>query len=183
MPKRNISVWVLPKPNSSEFASFQKIIDSIANKHGKTTYQPHVSLAIVDVNTDVPTVKKAIEDLKFELFQAKVRFKYLFTAPGAVIVHGFEEASFSDLQKKFHVAIGCEVGVKYFPHLSLGYMESGHEETIKELEDQGLYKKLGDDGIEIGGYEGFQVGAIYAAYCGQLKPENWEIFFKVINDD
>ena len=81
-----------------------------------------------------------------------------------------------------------------FPHFSLAYTEVGQNEGVLELEQTGVLVRNGpslypiqDDveqvgeGLTLAGHRGFQVGALYAAYCGGLKPEKWRVFLRIEN--
>lgn len=72
--------------------------------------------------------------------------------------------------------------VPWFPHLSLAYTERGQEEGIKEIAERGWYTQSKPDeplGIQLAGFKGYKVGAIFFAYCGGLKPEKWTIFERI----
>jgi hypothetical protein len=92
--------------------------------------------------------------------------------------------------------------------MSLGYNSNLEQKLsyIKEMEDSALYRPKsgngnGDDGgsgdgkgserlaiesVELGGYDGFTIGALYAAHCsGDRDPETWQVFLKmeITNED
>ncbi|KAG8867747.1 hypothetical protein FRC20_004997 [Serendipita sp. 405] len=89
--------------------------------------------------------------------------------------------------------------VPMFPHFSIAYTPAGQAEGVAELQQMGFYtltpahqgesgtaKTPGDvdalnagEGMTLGGYRGYQVGALFAAYCGGLRPEEWRIFLRV----
>ncbi|KAG8833494.1 hypothetical protein FRC17_010606 [Serendipita sp. 399] len=90
--------------------------------------------------------------------------------------------------------------VPMFPHFSIAYTPVGQSEGVTELEQMGLYTRPAEtqgehattqvpgggmddltasDGMKLGGYRGYQVGALFAAYCGGLRPEKWRIFMRL----
>ncbi|KAG8823057.1 hypothetical protein FRC18_010829 [Serendipita sp. 400] len=89
--------------------------------------------------------------------------------------------------------------VPMFPHFSIAYTPAGQAEGVAELQQMGFYtltpahqeesgatQTPGDvdalnagEGMTLGGYRGYQVGALFAAYCGGLRPEKWRIFMRI----
>ncbi|KAF9525387.1 hypothetical protein CPB83DRAFT_859477 [Crepidotus variabilis] len=198
----NLSVWLLPGQNSPENKAFQTILDDLAAKHGKSTYLPHVTLAIVNFSpytTDAERdelrqkVEAVLQEMKEELFASRITFDHIFYNHVALIVEGRKDEKLLELQKLFHAKINKPLSVPWFPHFTLGYNEGGKEEKeadIKELEDKALYRNsklksatedplTNGEGMELGGHNGYKIGAIYGAWCGDLKPENWKIFLKL----
>lgn len=197
----NLSVWLLPAQDSPENKALQNILDDLAAKHGKSSYLPHVTLAIINLhpstteeqrNELAQRVETALQEMKEELFAARITFDHLFYNNAAMIVEGKKDEGLLELQRKFHEKIDAKLNVSWFPHFSIAYNQGGNAEKeadIKELEDRGLYKKKAkgsssdegsnDEGIELGGYTGFKVGGLYGAFCGGLLPEKWKIFLKI----
>jgi hypothetical protein len=133
----------------------------------------------MNADTDVSLVLDAINQVKSDLFRSTVKFKDLLRAPAALGVHCHQDSGLLGLQKQFQVALqGVQTYAPAFPHFSLTYSHQV-EESIGFLESEGLLRVIDNTHLEIGGYDSFRIGAIYAAYCGDLHPEKWRIFLKV----
>lgn len=148
-------------------------------------------------------VNRVLEEMKGDFFkETVVEFETLFTANSAIIVSGKKESHLAELQRRFHIRLAEELKasvdagelneeelrrngvsmdvrniVPWFPHFSVAYTTSGHQEGLAELVERGLYKPTAP--IELGGYNGYKVGAIFAAYCGGLDAEKWKVFMKL----
>ena len=202
MPASNLSLWLLPKQSSPENEALSGVIQNLATKYQKYPHLPHVTLSILPEKFPLVVVNSVLEEMKGELFKETVEFETLFTSRGAIMVHGKHDNHLAELQKKWHTRLaeelqrcvdngelneeelrqeGVSMDVKnvvpWFPHLSIAYTNTGHQEGIDELEAKGSYKP--SPPIELGGYTGYKIGAIFAAYCGGLKAEKWKIFMRL----
>jgi hypothetical protein len=201
----NVSVWLLPKLNSSEYKSFDDIINSLAVKHGNHPFQPHVTLAMLPRDFPLVVLNKVVDEMKDELFNCRVEFDHIFATTVGIAIQGAQEEPLMGLQHKFHNRLSEELRtwhslpedqrgeqktygyqaaqniVPAFPHFSLAYTTVGQAEGVSELEQKGISKQ-GDGSrgrLTLAGYEGYQIGAIFLAYCGGLKPEFWTIFKEI----
>ncbi|PVG00160.1 hypothetical protein CPB86DRAFT_806033 [Serendipita vermifera] len=205
---RNVSVWLLPELKSSEFKSFDDIINSLAVKHGNHPFQPHVTLAMLPRDFPLVVLNKVVDEMKGDLFNCQVNFDFIFATSVGIAIQGAQEEPLMGLQQKFHHRLSEELTIWHslsedqrgdqktygyniaqnivpaFPHFSLAYTTVGQQEGVQELEEKGIYKR-GDGSrgrLTIAGYEGYRIGAIFFAYCGGLKPEAWQIFKEISAD-
>lgn len=201
MPASNLSLWLLPKQSSPENQALSDVINTLATKYQKHPHLPHVTLSILHAEFPLVVVNSVLEEMKDELFNETVEFETLFTNHASIIVHGRHDNKLAELQKKWHARLAEELkrrvdngeldqeelrekGVRdvqnvvpWFPHFSVAYTNTGHQEGVDELEAKGLYKS--SPPIELGGYTGYKIGAIFAAYCGGLRAEKWKIFMRL----
>lgn len=147
--------------------------------------------------------------MKQDWFSRKIEFEKVFTTMVGIAIQGRhdtldgsgegEGTTVGSLQQKFHDRLQEEVQkrrtagtipadtpdvrniVPWFPHISLAYTERGQEESVKDIEGKGWYtRSISRDGIvEVGGFQGYKIGAIHFAYCGGLKPEKWTLFKQI----
>lgn len=184
----NISVCLLPAKSSAENIAIQKIIDDVATKHGKSTFLPHATLAILPATVDAEDVVAVIRGMKEEIFTSSIIFEEMEISPVGFAILGKKDEHLIDLQKRFHDKLQASPNVAAFPHVAVAYTESGQLETLRELEEKGLYKKKTDrdeaeGGIELAGYDRFKVGGLYAAYCGGFDPAKWNFFLRMDEED
>ncbi|KIM26542.1 hypothetical protein M408DRAFT_330511 [Serendipita vermifera MAFF 305830] len=199
---RNLSIWLLPSTTSPEYRDFSKIIDYLAEKHGKASFSPHATLAMLPADFPLEIVHDVINEMKRDWFSRRIEFEKVFTTWVGVVIQGRHDTvdaagvSIGSLQQAFHDRLQEEVQkrrtagtiaadtpdvkniVPWFPHISLAYTEKGQDESVKDIESKGWYKPL-DGGIEIAGFQGYKIGAIHFAYCGGLKPEKWTLFEQI----
>lgn len=201
MSVSNLSLWLLPKQSSPENQALSDVIKTLATKYQKYPHLPHVTLSILPAEFPLVVVNSVLEEMKGELFNETIKFENLFIAPAAIMVHGKHDNKLAELQNKWHARLAEElqrrvdngelnaeelrqkgvIGVKnvvpWFPHFSVAYTNTGHQEGVDELEANGLFKP--SPPIELSGYTGYKIGAIFAAYCGGLRAEKWKIFMRL----
>lgn len=199
----NVSVWLLPAETSTEFEALQNIINILANKYHNHPFVPHVTLSMLPAQFPLDIVDRVLHEMKEDLFQETVEFEKLFTTDAGIAVYGKHDNHLHDLQRKFHMRlteelkrsvnegnytsdqleqIGVSLDVKnivpWFPHYSVAYTPCDQQKGVDDLIEKGLYN-VKDTVMELGGYPGFKVGAIWCAFCGGLKPEKWQTFKKI----
>lgn len=183
-----LSVCLLAAKASRENGAFQKIIHDIAAKNDKSAFLPHFTLANLPGTTDPDRVTEVIFEMKDEIFSSHMSFDEMEISPVGFAILGKSQnhKDLIDLQKRFHEKLGETPNVAAFPHMALGYMEAGQLESLKELEEKGLYKQRSPEeggGLELAGFHGFSVGGLYAAHTGGFDPSQWKIFLRIDKDD
>jgi len=85
---RNLSIWLLPGADSTEYQRLGEIINYLAEKNGNTPFPPHVTLSMLPADFPLEIVRDVVEEVKEEWFSRRIEFESLFTTAVGIVVHG-----------------------------------------------------------------------------------------------
>jgi hypothetical protein len=88
IPARNLSIWLLPGPNTPEYRGLGEIIDYLAHKHGNSPFPPHVTLSMLPFEFPLEVARDVVEEMKEEWFSKRIEFESIFTTTAGILVHG-----------------------------------------------------------------------------------------------